>query len=178
MTTPTFALIALLMAAGQQAPAAQAAKPVVAPAAEQKPAEQKAPDSNWVTQCGAKTRAGALDCSVQQTIIKTDTGQLVAQVSVRVPADTRTPVMMIQLPLGLFLPAGVELQVDQNKTIELPLQTCDASGCYAGTPVTADVLGQFQKGKSLRIGFKNLSQSKIDLTMPLPGFAAAYEGIK
>jgi len=165
-------------AAGQQAPAPQQAPKPAAPAAtEQKPAD-KPVESNWVTQCGAKTRAGALDCSVQQTIIKTDTGQLVAQVSVRVPADTRSPVMMIQLPLGLFLPAGVELQIDQNKTIELPLQTCDASGCFAGTPLTADMLGQFQKGKSLRIGFKNLTQSKIDLSMPLPGFATAYEGIR
>jgi invasion protein IalB len=141
-------------------------------------ADQKAPESNWVTQCGAKSRLGALDCSVQQTIIKTDTGQMVAQVSVRIPADTRAAVMMVHLPLGLFLPSGVQLQVDQNKVIDLPLQTCDANGCYAGTPVAADLLAEMQKGKSLRIGFKNLTQTSIDLPMPLSGFAAAYETIK
>src|SRR5688572_30665888 len=138
-----------------------AAQQTAAPAAGAS-AEHKVPESNWVTQCGAKTRQGALDCSVQQTIIKTDTGQMVAQVSVRIPADTRAPVMMVHLPLGLFLPGGVQLQVDQNTVVDLPLQTCDANGCYAGTPVAVDLLGQLQKGRSLRIGFKNLSQTAID----------------
>jgi len=147
-----------------------------------RPPDPKAADtpieSNWITQCGSKTRQGALECSVRQSVIKTDTGQTVAMFSVRIPAETRSPVMMIQLPLGLYLPSGVELQVDDNKVIALPLQTCEASGCYVGAPVPAELAEQLRRGTLLRIGFKNLAETKIDVPMPLAGFAAAFDAIK
>jgi invasion protein IalB len=152
---------------------ALAQQPAQNQAAAQKPAE-----SDWATQCTAKARQAAVECSVQQSVVKSDTRQLVAMFGIRVPADTRSPVMMIQLPLGLYLPAGVEVQVDQGKALPLPLQTCDANGCYAGAPVAADLLQQLRAGKTLRLTFQNLSQSKVDLSMPLEGFAAAYDSVK
>lgn len=153
-----------------------------APPATPKPAAPSASpgavESNWVTQCGSKTRQGAIECSVQQSVIKTDTRQVVTMFSVRIPADTRAPVMLIQLPLGLFLPAGVELQVDDNKALPLALQTCDAAGCYAGSSLSTELSEQLKRGKTLRVSFKDLSQNKIDIPMPLAGFAAAYDTIK
>ena len=52
-------------------------------------------------------------------------------INIRVPADTRAPVALVQLPLGLNLPAGAKLQVDDGKTSDLQIQTCEERGCYA-----------------------------------------------
>jgi hypothetical protein len=49
-----------------------------------------------------------------------------------VPADTKAPVIMIQTPLDLFLPAGVTLSVDGGNPVPFELQTCNVKGCYAG----------------------------------------------
>jgi invasion protein IalB len=154
--------------AGQ--PAGQAA-PAAAPAS-------AGPDSNWITRCTSRTRAGALECTIEQSVIKTDTRQVVALLRVRMPPETRAPVMMMQLPLGLYLPAGVALTVDDVKVSDLPVQTCDAGGCYASSPLPSAVLAQLQNGKTLRVSFQNLSRETIDVTMPLTGFSTAYEGIK
>ena len=54
---------------------------------------------------------------MEQTAVLTKTGQLIVLVNIRVPGDTRAPVAVIQLPLGLNLPAGAKLQVDDGKTI-------------------------------------------------------------
>lgn len=172
-------LTVLAVTAASNAPAAAAQQPAQAapPSAAAKAGETNL-ESNWVTQCESKTRQGALECSVRQSVVKTDTRQLVAMFAVRIPAETRAPVMMIQLPLGLFLPGGVELQVDDNKVVALPLQTCEASGCYVGAPVAAELAEQLRRGKLLRIGFKNLAETKIDVPMPLAGFASAYDSIK
>ena len=60
---------------------------------------------------------------MEPTAVLTTTG-------IRVPSDTRAPVIVVQLPLGLNLPVGAKLQVD-DKVIDLPIQTCEARGGYA-----------------------------------------------
>jgi invasion protein IalB len=55
-------------------------------------------------------------CEIEQSLFITKTGQLVASVNIKIPPDTRLPVMMIQLPVGLFLPGGVNLQIDEGKS--------------------------------------------------------------
>jgi invasion protein IalB len=137
-----------------------------------------ATEATWATQCTAKTRLAALECSVQQSIVKTDTRQLIATFGIRIPPETRAPVMMIQLPLGLYVPAGVALHVDQGQAVALPIQTCDATGCYAGIPVAAEFLEQLRNGKTLRIRFENLAQSKVEVPLPLAGFASAYDAVR
>lgn len=166
-------------------------KPAAPPAAEaapQKPADPAdkpaaaaapaAPEVNWAWRCGSATRTGPMECSLDQTVIKTDTRQIIALFRIRVPGDTREPVGFIQTPLGVFLPAGVELQIDQDQVIQLPIQMCDANGCYAGAPISAEVIGRLQSGKVLRIGFQNVSRETINVTMPLDGFGVAYAAIK
>ena len=42
--------------------------------------------------------------------------------------------LLVQLPLGLNLPVGAKLQVDDGKVVDLQIQTCEARGCYAKYP--------------------------------------------
>lgn len=142
------------------------------------PAAQTAPESNWITNCSSASRQGVPECSVEQSIVKTDTLQIVVLFSVRIPADTRSPVMLIQVPLGLFLPAGVQMQTDEDPPMDLPVQTCDAAGCYVSGPVSADLLAQLRRGKTLRVSFQDLSRTRIDVSMPLARFSAAYDSVR
>jgi invasion protein IalB len=162
---------------GAAALTAQAKPPQTsAPAAP--PVTPPPPESNWITRCTSKTRAGALECAIEQSVIKTDTRQVVVLLRIRIPAETRAPVLLAQLPLGLYVPAHVIVHVDDRKVTEWPIQTCDASGCYASGPLAAELLAQLQAGKSLKFSFQNLARETIDVTMPLAGFAAAYDSIK
>jgi invasion protein IalB len=136
------------------------------------------PESNWITRCSGVTRNGSVDCSMEQTYIKPETRQPIALFSVRIPKETRAPATMIQLPLGLYLPAGVEMQIDQDQVVALPLQMCDTGGCYAGTPLSTELAGRLQMGKTLRLRFENVAREKIDALMPLAGFASAFSTIK
>jgi len=99
-------------------------------------------------------------------------------VNIRVPGDTRAPVAFVQLPLGLNVPAGAKFQVDDGKTVDLAIQTCENSGCYASTPVTSELLGAMKSGKQLKVLFQNLAKETITVPMPLNDFAAAFDKIK
>jgi invasion protein IalB len=115
---------------------------------------------------------------IEQTAVLSQTGQLVALVTIRVPGDTRAPMALVQLPLGLNLPLGAKLQVDDGKAIDLPIQTCENRGCYANAPVTPDLLAALRTGKQLKISFQNLAKETMTIPLPLTDFASAYDKIK
>jgi invasion protein IalB len=103
---------------------------------------------------------------------------LIVLINIRVPAETRNPVALVQLPLGLNLPAGAKLQIDDGKAADMQIQTCEARGCYANLPVSPEMLATLKSGKQLKVSFQNLAKETITIPMPLADFAAAYEKIK
>ena len=148
-----------------------------APQAEPAPANTPAP-AGWAARCNSASREAPLECAMEQTAVLSKTGQLIVLVNIRVPSDTRAPVALVQLPLGLNLPGGAKLQVDDGKTTDLQVQTCEARGCYAGTAITPDLLAAMKSGKQLKVSFQNLGKETIAIPMPLADFAAAYDKIK
>jgi invasion protein IalB len=149
-------------------PAAEAA-PAAAPAA---------PPPGWAVRCTSASREAPLECAMEQTAVLSKTGQLIVLVNIRVPSDTRVPVAMVQLPLGLNLPGGAKFQVDDGKATDLQIQTCEARGCYAAAVITPDELAALRSGKQLKLSFQNLAKETITIPMPLTDFAAAYDKIK
>jgi invasion protein IalB len=131
----------------------------------------------WTSRCASDGRQAALSCEVEQSLYMTKTGQLVASVNVKVPPETRQPVMMIQLPVGLFLPAGVNMQIDEGKPQPLAIQTCDLKGCYAATTISPELLGSMKSGKRLAVVFQNLSKENVTLPFALSGFAEGFDKI-
>ncbi len=136
------------------------------------------PVPGWAPRCGSISRDAPLECAIEQTAVLTKTGQTVVLVNIRVPSDTRAPVITIQLPLGLFLPAGAAVQVDDGKTTNFQIQTCEQRGCYAGGPLAADLIAAMKSGKEFKVSFQNLSKESIAIPLPLNDFASAYDKIK
>ncbi len=165
----------------QQTPKSKAAprtaQTPATPQADAPPANPPAPPG-WAARCSSASRYAPLECAIEQTAVLSKTGQLIVLVNIRVPSDTHAPVALVQLPLGLNLPVGAKLQVDDGKAIDLPIQTCENRGCYASTPVTPDLLAALKSGKQLNVSFQNLAKETMTIPMPLADFAAAYDKIK
>jgi invasion protein IalB len=159
------------------APMAQAT-PAPAAAAAEGANTSAPPPPGWVTRCSSASRSAPLECAIEQSAVLTKTGQLIVLINIRVSAETRAPVALVQLPLGLNLPAGAKLQVDDGKASELQIQTCEARGCYANLQISPDVLAALKSGKQLKVSFQNLAKETISIPMPLADFATAYEKIK
>jgi invasion protein IalB len=163
-----------------QAPKAKSAPPAQAAPSPTLTAQADAASAppGWIARCTSLSRDAPLECAIEQTAVLTKTGQLIVLINIRVASDTRTPIAVIQLPLGLNLPAGAKLQVDDGKTADLQIQTCEQRGCYANTPIAADMLAAMKSGKQLKVSFQNLAKEVISIPMPLADFAAAYDKIK
>ena len=185
-TSTKLAILAAILTLGsagyghaQQAPKSKAAPPAAqaTPQAEPAPANTPAPPG-WAARCTSVSREAPLECEIEQTAVLSKTGQLIVIVNIRIPSDTHAPVALVQLPLGLNLPVGAKFQVDDGKAIDLQIQTCENRGCYASTPIAADLLTALRSGKQLKVSFQNLAKEIISIPMPLADFAAAYDKIK
>lgn len=155
----------------------QVAPAPAAPPAGAAPATPPA-SPGWAVRCSSVSRDAPLECAIEQSAVLTKTGQLIILVNVRVPGDTHTPVALVQLPLGLNLPVGAKLQVDDGKTVDLQIQTCENRGCYTSTPVTPELLTALKSGKQLKVSFQDMAKETISIPIPLADFATAYDKIK
>lgn len=153
----------------QQTQATPAPSPSTAPA----PAQPA-----WAMRCSSPSRDAPLECAIEQNAFLAKTGQLVVLVNIRVPGDTRAPIALVQLPLGLNLQAGAKFQIDDGKGVDLPIQTCENKGCYASVPISSETLNALRSGKQLKIIFQDLAKESLTVTVPLNDFAAAYDKIK
>ncbi len=162
---------------GAKAKAQPQAQATPTPSPSATPAPAPAPPG-WIARCSSPGRDAPLECAMEQSAVLTKTGQLVALVNIRVPGDTRAPVALVQLPLGLNLQAGAKLQVDDGKSVELPIQTCENRGCYASLPVSPELLNALRAGKQLKVVFQDLAKETIAIPMSLTDFTAIYDKIK
>ena len=86
--------------------------------------------------------------------------------------------MLLLLPLGIHLPAGVTLQFGQEAVKTIPLQNCDAAGCLAEYAVTDAELAAMSKGQAVTVSVLDPNKQAISVQVPSTGFATAYAKIK
>jgi invasion protein IalB len=132
----------------------------------------------WASSCTSAGRGQQLECAMEQRAIAKENGQVIALITIRVPSDTKKPVSMVQVPLNLFLPAGVNVDVDGDMAQNFPFQTCNNNGCFVGFPVSDNLLKQMLNGGKLNITFQYLNKKPVVLPMSLEGFTEAYNRIK
>ena len=158
------------------APAAIQLHPPAAtkPAAKAKPASAAV----WAARCASTTRTTPPDCSVEQRVLIRPSGQLLAAVTITVPHDTRKPTILVQVPFGLALRAGITLQLDNRGPARLDVQTCDQGGCYVGTLLSDDFLAGMLSAKTLTVKMQAVGGQNIAVPMPLTGFKDAYSAIR
>lgn len=131
--------------------------------------------SGWQVECTSNRKA--LDCRAFAEVVQRDNKKVIISLTVRYPAETKKPVMMIQVPLGILVSEAIAVSVDNNQPQNTPVQTCTQAGCFAGSAMPASLIAAMRNGKELKIVFENVNKQPVTVTMPLAGFALAYDKI-
>lgn len=162
------------------------------PAAAQQPAEGAKKEaaktqqgSAWVKLCeDQKLKQGGNDkeaktvnvCLTHHERFHPNTGQPLISAAIRELDDPKQRTVMIMVPLGRMLPAGLIMKVDEKEGVKLQYSYCTALGCVAEVPATDDIIGKLKKGSELIIGTVDISRRKIAFKVPLNGFTRALDG--
>jgi len=171
-------VLAGLLPAGVVVAAAQDATQDTQQPTDQKSSQPEKQRVAWVSTCTSNGRGQPLECAMEQRAVAKENGRVIGLVSIRVPSQTRKPVTMIQLPLNLFLPAGVNVDVDGDMTQNQAFQTCNQQGCFVGFPISDNMLKQMFTGGKFNVTFQYLDKKPFTLPMSLEGFTDAYNRIK
>ena len=135
-------------------------------------------DSRWATNCISAGRGTPLQCSMNHRVSVQETGQVLFNVTVRIPLEAgQAPYLDVVGPLGFYLVDGLTMTVGTRPFAKLPIVRCDANGCYAGAVLSADQLNQLKQGDALRIGFAPKAVPGAQVDVPLTGFTAAFDTI-
>ena len=144
-----------------------------APQPTQSGAEAAKPDKpTWMVNC--TNIAGGFDCRASQTLVVQNSGQRILTLAVKKAPNVKKPIMMIQGPLGMYLPAGVTLQIGKDAAKVLPVQSCDQAGCVTDYPLTDAEIEAMRGGVDLTVTLQDLQRKPVALKVPGLGFAEAY----
>lgn len=168
--------VAGLIAMGAFMPAT--AQEAAAPKADAQPAAQP-PQQPWATQCSAALRKAPLNCTKEQQVVLRETGCPIARISIQVgAAEPRKPAVLLHVPLSLSIGAGITMQIDDAEPLKFDVQTCNANGCSAGSPLTDEMIASLKHGQTLKAGFQGVNREPVSIRFPLAGFIASFENVQ
>jgi invasion protein IalB len=167
------AIALAMLGAGMTAAAAQAAAPA-APAAPAAGAAGAGAAPQWFKVC---TKQGENDiCNTQFTLIA-DTRQLVTAINlIDVKGKVNQRVLQVVVPTGRVIPAGVQMQVDQNAPQGMNYSVCFPDRCIAEAQLTDAVVAGMKKGNGLTVTSVNFQRQANPIKITLSGFSKAYDG--
>lgn len=83
----------------------------------------------------------------------------------------------IVVPLGVFLPGALGLQVDGNEPRAVPFERCIPDGCVVRAPIAADMLAQMRAGSTAHLIVSPSPDERVRLPISLSGFTAAFNSL-
>jgi invasion protein IalB len=143
---------------------------------------KKGEQSAWVKLCEkapnvVDPKKGALNvCLTHHERLDGNSGRVLVSAAIRQVEGQDKQALMVMVPLGMALPPGVQVKVDDNKPVKLQYTLCHAAGCTAEAEATPTIIDEMKKGKQVVVAAINLAGKAIGFPVPLTGFNKALTG--
>ena len=146
-----------------------------APPARWRPGAVRAKHGDWETRCETPPGASYEQCAVVLSVVDQDRPNLTMVVIVLNTADRKARLMRVIAPLGVLLPAGVSLQIDDQDAGRLNFLQCLPNGCIAQVALDDKLIDKLKTGKTVTLGIFQTPEQGVGVQAPLAGFKEAYE---
>jgi invasion protein IalB len=129
---------------------------------------------DWEKSC---FKPGGAKMVCRTTIAGTfNTGQTAVRLYLTEREDGDGARLQLFLPVGLYLPAGATLAVDQGTTYRLPFTWCLSNTCIAGDLANPNLLRDMEAGQKLVLQVVDTNLLSVRTLLPLDRFAATHKG--
>ena len=85
--------------------------------------------------------------------------------------DEQKARVTLNVPLGVFLPAGLELNVDGADSLKIALQICLQNGCKAAALLPDGLVAAMKSADQGKVVLLNSQRRKLALPVSLKGFS-------
>jgi invasion protein IalB len=129
---------------------------------------------DWALSCRQLKADGPERCVLFQDILWQTGGKRILNVSVARTAKDKPFVAAVTTPLGILLPAGLTLNIDEKELVRFPLRFCNINGCRGQFPLSTAMQKMFSEGKKGRVLFRQPNGRPLRVEFSLKGFAAGF----
>ncbi len=138
----------------------------------------KAQHGDWQVVCkdpppGAKNPV----CALVQSVTAEDRNNIGLTVYFQ-KFSNGTRVLRVFAPLGILLPPGLGLKIDDKDVGHAPFLRCHSFACYAQVVVEDPLVEQLKTGKTAIFIIFQTEEAGIGIPISLAGFAAALDELK
>jgi len=139
------------------------------------PAAAQDEDNPWVKICNTDPNAQKEVCLITQEL-RTETGQFLASVAIRETPGEERRALLVSVPVGMLIRAGVQLQVDGAEPQEAEYTICFPNACYAERTIDSAYINKLKAGGTLQLTTVNQQAQPVRFDLTLIGFTATYDG--
>ena len=126
---------------------------------------------SWRVSCETAADSHRRGCFIVQNLVLREGGQRVLQIAVGYVEQTPDPIALLSLPLGISLPPGASIQIDEHEAKRIPIERCEPNGCRAGLKLPEDILASFRSGSQMSVTFYDAKREPIVVPLSLDGFS-------
>lgn len=135
----------------------------------------KSVHDDWQIRCETPPGAQTEQCALFQSVIAEDRANVGLTVLVLRTADQKSRLMRVQVPLGVLLPAGLGLKVDNVDVGRAGFVRCTLRGCYAEVMLDDTLVGKLRNGKTATFFIFQTPEEGIGFPMSLKGFGEGFD---
>jgi invasion protein IalB len=128
---------------------------------------------HWSIAC-QPNQAGQSECLMFQDIIADGTDQSIMRVTV---VKTPRSALIVTTPLGVILPQGLILAIDQQEASRMQYQICIEPGCRAQIDLAPELVQRLKSGVGATVTIVGPNGQPIAVPVSLKGFTAAYDAL-
>jgi invasion protein IalB len=148
----------------------------------------KAAYGDWSLRCETKdvkptppsaTAAKVSDsCALVQSVVAEDRANMSLMVIVLKSTETRNYLMRVVAPLGVLLPSGLGLKIDQTDIGQTAFVRCLSNGCIAEVVLEETLVKSLKTGKTALFLVYNTPDDGVGLPVSLNGFAPGFDQLR
>jgi len=135
----------------------------------------KSVHKDWQIRCDTPPGAKAEQCALIQSVTAEDRANVGLTVIVLKTADQKSRLMRVVAPLGVLLPSGLGLKIDQADIGRAGFVRCLPNGCIAEVVMDDELIKKLRTGKSATFIIFQTPEEGIGFPMSLAGFGEGYD---
>jgi invasion protein IalB len=130
---------------------------------------------DWQIRCDTPPGAQAEQCALIQSVTAEDRLNVGLTVIVLKTADQKSRLMRVLAPLGVLLPSGLGLKIDQADVGRAGFVRCLPNGCIAEVIMDEKLIGQLKAGQSATFIIFQTPEEGIGIPVSLNGFGQGFD---
>lgn len=130
----------------------------------------------WKIVCDTPAGASSEQCAMIQLVLDEEADIGLSAIVLRT-ADGQAELLRVVVPLGVVLPNGLGLVVDEENIGNAQFTSCLADGCYAQVVLNEQLLETLKTGQNATFVVFKTPEEGIGVPIELTNFAQAYEAL-